>query len=256
MGGGGCVTDAGEEERRFADIVLAVAFLALAAIQIAKALELAKKSLENLCDIQERQLAMSNKLKDIWLNVQHAQKMKALCDALEMEIPSMDKNSAYSKFRSMSNIISNQAKQAQNIWMQQYGICKPMPCDRSIDIAAINANTNAGHAVFKYQQRRTERRRELKYRVVQSAHASSMVEPAPMLDLLNTAATISWSKLQLGLSNLSGAAGLAGVGAGLLNFGNDSQAGATQGTSNFTSVTPGSSSGISGGGLSGGGGFG
>lgn len=211
-------------------IAATVAFLLAVDAALDDAYEEFELALESLKDNADRQLAISVAMKDLWIQNQNSSKLKALCETIGMTIPTRSESAAYGLFRTVGSTLASQATGIRSRLAKQYNACGVISCDRTLQVSGSNASANAAYAFYRAGQRRTDRRTQSKRKAVQTAHATSFVDPGPIFSLMNTASGIDQSLLQGAYSHLSGAAAIGGMGLGALgqSFGNSSPASAGQ----------------------------
>ena len=210
-----------------------VAFLILVDDALNDAYDEFEQALTSMKDNADRQLAISTTLKDLWIKNQNATKLKALCETIAMTIPTRSESAAYGLFHSVAQNVGGTAVGVRNRLAKQYNVCGIQACDRTLDASIANASSNAAYAFYRAGQRRTDRRTQAKRKAVQTAHASSFVDPGPIFGLMNTASQMDQAILQGAYSHLSGAAAIGGMGLGALasSFGSGATGGNAMGTS-------------------------
>ncbi len=167
-----------------------------------------KESQRRMRDVAIRQQNIGLILKDHYLDVTHPQIVFALDSALNLPLPDTDVNCF-----NADKLVAD-ARNFGNQLSRRYNACDEFGCDNELDAYGAMAAVNATYARRQFNQRRYERRLQIKRKAVQKAHAASVQSPSAFMQLIQNAADIYANLFQNAQTNLAGAVSSFGYGLG------------------------------------------
>ena len=190
------------------------ASLLLSALGILLAIE-ARAEYEATTDLLEElnqcRLDMACELQEHNLGVIYPFIRCVMDEICEYEEPQPDYGGMCSFFQGFMSGTNDLAHQAHSTYVENFCFC-PSDCQTQTGYYAALAGVDSAYARTRFQERREEKMRELKFRALQQAHAGTFRSPSAIFQLLDVAGSIYGYIQGQAFSNYAGALSVFGYG--------------------------------------------